>query len=159
MNPNQFTAIKRELERLEENCLYSAQAYFEAAKRAELWGRFMVFIPACAAAVSGFMSATTKQDFWGAISAVAGAVAATASFLGTTKKAADYQVSARSYTALRHRLRLEIGLLSEGGDFRAMEEMLRAHSATYTQIVQNDVPVPNRSFSIARERIRQGLAS
>ncbi|MFD3378351.1 MULTISPECIES: hypothetical protein [unclassified Streptomyces] len=159
VNQAQHVAVKSELERLAENCLYSAQSYFEAAKRAEFWGRFMVFIPACFAAVSGFMSTMSKDELWGAVSAVTGAIAATASFLGATKKAADFLLSARSYTSLRHRLRLEIGLLSEEADFDVTQRMLRELSAAYMHIVENDVPVPNRSFAVARERIRQGLSS
>ncbi|MFC9054125.1 hypothetical protein [Streptomyces anthocyanicus] len=144
---------------MEENCLYSAQAYFEAAKRAELWGRLMMFIPACTAAVSGFMSALNQNVAWSALSAVSGAVAATASFLGTTKKAADFESSARSYTALRHKIRLELGLLSAESEWGQVQELLRSLNSAYTQIVSTDIPVPNRSFNIARERIRQGLAS
>ncbi|MFD9104104.1 hypothetical protein ACFVZN_23835 [Streptomyces virginiae] len=159
MNQEQLDSVRGEMERLAEGCLYSAQAYFEAAKRAEIWGRLMVFMPACASALAGFMSAVNKGLIWGAISAVSGAVAATASFLGTTKKAADFQSSARSYTALRHRLRLEIGMLSLECDFMQAQAVLRELSSSYVQIVATDVPVPNRSFNVARERIHQGLAS
>ncbi|QDY77746.1 hypothetical protein [Streptomyces qinzhouensis] len=159
MDQEQLESIRGELERLSEGCLYSAQAYFEAAKRAEFWGRLMIFLPACISAVAGFMSALRKEEVWGAISAVSGSVAATAAFLGTTKKAADFQLSARSYTILRHRLILESRILSIGDDLQESQEKLRSLGDAYMQIVANDVPVPNRSFSLARKRIHQGLAS
>ncbi|MFI2909691.1 SLATT domain-containing protein [Streptomyces pseudogriseolus] len=159
MNSEQYDSAKAELERMEENCLYSAQAYFEAAKRAELWGRLMMFIPACTAAVSGFLSALNQSVVWSALSAVSGSVAATASFLGTTKKAADFESSARSYTSLRHKIRLELGLLSMESEWRQTQELLRTLNSAYTQIVSTDIPVPNRSFNLARKRIQRGLAS
>ncbi|MFF3359500.1 hypothetical protein ACFYWN_44650 [Streptomyces sp. NPDC002917] len=34
-----FESIKTELARIQSNCLYTAQGYFEAAKSAEKWGR------------------------------------------------------------------------------------------------------------------------
>jgi hypothetical protein len=159
LNDDQFDSVKSELERIKENCLYSAQAYFEAAKRAEFWGRLMVFIPACVSALAGFMSAMNKGQGWGAASAVAGAVAATASFLGTTKKAADFQSSARSYTALRHNVQVEIGLLSKDQAWDQAQSVLRSMNSAYVQIVAVDIPVPNRSFNLARKRINQGMAS
>ncbi|MEU0184178.1 hypothetical protein ABZ312_23750 [Streptomyces sp. NPDC006207] len=159
MNDDQFSSVKGELERIHENCLYSAQAYFEAAKRAEFWGRLMVFIPACMSAISGFMSTLHKNPIWGAISAIAGAVAATASFLGVTKKASDFQSSARSYTALRHNVQMEIGLLSKDDSWDHAQGILRSMNAAYVQIVATDIPVTNRAFSVARRRIHQGMAS
>lgn len=159
LNDEQFEAIKNEFERIQENCLYSAQAYFEAAKRAEFWGRLMVFVPACVSALSGFMSAMNKTPTWGAVSAVAGAVAATASFLGATKKAADFQSSARSYTSLRHNVHVEIALLSTARDWIDAQSTLRSLNSSYVQIVSTDVPMPNRAFNVARKRIQQGMAS
>ncbi|MFG2790003.1 SLATT domain-containing protein [Streptomyces sp. NPDC048419] len=159
MNDEQYDSIKSELEQIRENCLYSAQAYFEAAKSAEFWGRFVVFIPACASAISGFMSALNKTPTWGAISAVTGAVAATASFLGATKKAADFQSSARSYTALRQKVRLQLGLLAKDDAWEEARDLLNSVNDAYIQIVSTDTPVPNRAFLIARKRIQQGLAS
>lgn len=159
MNSDQFEAIKSEYGRIQENCLYSAQAYFEAAKRAEVWGRLMVFIPACISALSGFMSAMNKTSTWGAVSAVAGAIAATASFLGATKKAADFQSSARSYTSLRHVVHMEMALLSTAQDWDEAQSTLRSLNSSYVQIVSTDVPMPNRAFGVARKRIQQGMAS
>lgn len=119
----------------------------------------MVFIPACVSALSGFMSAMNKAPTWGAVSAVAGTVAATASFLGATKKAADFQSSARSYTALRHNVHMEIALLSTARDWIDAQSTLRSLNSSYVQIVSTDVPMPNRAFNVARKRIQQGMAS
>ncbi|MEE1837450.1 hypothetical protein [Streptomyces sp. SP17KL33] len=149
--------IKKELERLQENCLYSAQGYFEAAKSSELWGRLMVFIPACVTATAGFFTAVGGGRSFGAFSAVGGAVAATASFLGSSKKSTDFLASAHSYTALRNKLHLEINLLSSESDYSAMEVKVREFNTEYVRISTTDVPMPNRFFEKARARIRGNL--
>ncbi|MFJ3022507.1 SLATT domain-containing protein [Streptomyces tendae] len=157
----QNDSLREQLESLHGNCLYSAQAYFEAAKRAELWGRLMVFLPACVSAVSGFMTYIGPKPFWGAVAAVAGSIAATASFLGAAKKATDFLNSARSYTILRHKVRLELQFLSVDSDVSFQEIRARVEQLNneYTQIVSGDVPVPNRSFDLASKRIERGMAS
>lgn len=157
----QRDSLEEQLKSMHENCLYSAQAYFEASKRADLWGRLMVFVPACLSAVSGFMTSFGSRPLWGALSAVAGAVAATAAFLGTTKKAADFLSSARAYTILRHKINLELRFLSVDAELNFQDARSRVEDLNieYTQIVSADAPVPNRSFSVASRRIDQGAAS
>ncbi|MEU7239023.1 SLATT domain-containing protein [Streptomyces sparsogenes] len=155
----EYGALSQQLQSMHENCLYSAQSYFEAAKGAELWGRLMVFMPACVSAISGFMTSIGSHEFWGALAAVAGAVAATASFLGATKKASDFLNSARSYTVLRHKIKLELQFLSTDMQFSSVRDRVEALNAEYMQIVSTDIPVPNRSFSIASRRIDEGAAS
>ncbi|TYC71364.1 SLATT domain-containing protein [Streptomyces sp. CB01881] len=159
LTQDQCDSLRAQLEEMHENCLYSAQAYFEAAKRAERWGRLMIFIPACASAISGFMTALASRPIWGAVSAVSGAVAATASFLGGTKKSADFLSSARSYTILRHKVKLELQMLSPDAGIDIIRDSIRSLNAEYLQIVSTDTPVPNRSFELARRRIQQGRAS
>ncbi|QOV35253.1 hypothetical protein IM697_35070 [Streptomyces ferrugineus] len=157
----QHESLKEQLQSMHGNCLYSAQTYFEASKRAELWGRLMVFLPACVSAVSGFMTSIGPRSFWSALAAVAGSVAATASFLGATKKAADFLSSARSYTILRHKIKLEMQFLSLDPDVTFDEARSRVEllNTEYTQIISSDIPSPNRSFSVASKRIEEGMAS
>ncbi|MFF5935993.1 hypothetical protein [Streptomyces sp. NPDC012508] len=119
----------------------------------------MIFIPACLSAVSGFMAAFGDKAFWGGMAAVSGAVAATASFLGGTKKAADFLISARAYTILRHRVKLELQLLSADADYAEVRQCVEDLNREYTQIVASDIPVPNRSFTVASRRIDAGAAS
>ncbi|WP_189274574.1 SLATT domain-containing protein [Kitasatospora griseola] len=159
MTQEQTDLLKAQLQEMHENCLYSAQAYFEASKRSERWGRLMIFLPACASATAGFMSALASRPIWGAVSAVAGAVAATASFLGGAKKSVDFLGSARAYTVLRHKIKLELQLISQVEEMDRIMEKVRILNDEYLQIVSTDSPVPNRSFELARKRIQRGRAS
>ncbi|MFD4915962.1 SLATT domain-containing protein [Streptomyces virginiae] len=158
MTESQIDQARTELERIKGNCLYSAQAYFEAAKSAELWGRLMVFLPACVTAISGLLLALGIDRKYGAISATAGAIAATASFLGSTKKATDFLSSARSYTVLRHKVHSELSFLDEQSDFSATKEKAQELNSEYMRIAAADTPVPNRHFTKAVKRIEQGAA-
>jgi hypothetical protein len=159
MNDTQLQQVQGELERIQSNCLYNAQAYFEAAKSAELWGRLMVFLPACVTAISGVLVAVGAGKEFGALSAAAGAIAATASFLGNTKKATDFLASARSYTALRHKLHSELSFLGPEGDFASAQERAREFNDEYIRVAAADIPVPNKKFAKASKRIEQGAAA
>ncbi|MFD8296598.1 SLATT domain-containing protein [Streptomyces bauhiniae] len=160
ISDTQFESIKTELRRIQGNCLYTAQGYFEAAKSAEKWGRLMVFIPACATAVSGFLVAVKVGPgvFFSGLGAVAGAVAATAAFLGSPKTAADHLASARAYTALKHRVDAEINLMTEASDLAALEARTRELSTDYVRITSTDTPMANKFYEKARQRIQQGSA-
>ncbi|MEV0690468.1 SLATT domain-containing protein [Streptomyces sp. NPDC050388] len=155
-----FERIKSELERIRGNCLYTAQGYFEAAKSAEKWGRLMVFIPACVTAICGFLVAVKvgPQVFFSGLGAVAGAVAATAAFLGSPKAAADHLASARAYTALKHRADTEISLMTEASDLAVLEARTRELSADYIRTTATDTPMANKFYEKARRRIQQGSA-
>jgi hypothetical protein len=155
-----FESIKTELARIQSNCLYTAQGYFEAAKSAEKWGRLMVFIPACVTAISSLLVAVKvgPEVFFSGLGAVSGAVAATAAFLGSPKTAADHLASARAYTALKHRADTEISLMTEASDLAVLEVRVRELSADYVRITSTDTPMANKFFEKAQQRIQQGAA-
>ncbi|MGF1339558.1 hypothetical protein ACQSMD_05450 [Streptomyces flavovirens] len=159
MSDVQLQQVQEELKRIQSNCLYNAQAYFEAAKSAELWGRLMVFLPASVTAVTGLLVAVGAGKEFGALAAVAGAVAATASFLGSTKKATDFLASARSYTALRHKVHSELSFLRPEVDFVMVQERAREFNEEYIRIAATDIPVPNNKFAKASKRIERGAAA
>ncbi|WP_327722294.1 hypothetical protein OG381_48130 [Streptomyces sp. NBC_00490] len=146
-----------ELERLDRDAAYSAQAYFEAAKATAFWTRTAVFFPALVAAVAGIVSALYSAQVGGSISAVAGAVAATAAFLGPGGKTEAYRESARRYTNLRHATRLEVAMAGSRNE-QELEAILRRLCQERAAIVLTDEPVPNRVYRASR-RIAAGVLS
>lgn len=145
------------LERLYENATYSAQAYFEATKSAEFWGKTIVFVPAVASAVSGILTAFGFDKSWGAVSAVAGVIAATGSFLGAERKAPIFKDSARKYTQLRHQARLLQSLALERASTEQLAVEVERLGDSYQGIVAGDEPMPNRFFKRASNRIKTGV--
>lgn len=153
---NEIAPYASELDRLQEGALYSAQAYFEATKFADLVGRLLVFLPAICSAISGVLISVGWDRAWGVVSAVAGAVAATASYLGSERKASSFKSSARRYTALRHKLRFEASVLINRGSIAEVEERVQGLESEYLEIVSGDEPVPNFLYERARRRITGG---
>ncbi|MCQ0023154.1 hypothetical protein M4914_09480 [Streptomyces somaliensis DSM 40738] len=157
LSDNDIAPYAEEMERLKENSLYSAQAYFEAAKFSEAASRLFVFLPALVSAVAGAIIATGGAKVWGVASAVSGAVAATASYLGSDRKSASYRASARRYTGLRHKLAFEIRILAHKETISDVEEVTRALAAEYQGCVAADDPVPNFLYEKARKRINSNI--
>ncbi|WP_143034523.1 MULTISPECIES: hypothetical protein [unclassified Streptomyces] len=157
LSEEETAPYSKELERLQGNSLYSAQAYFEAAKFSEAVGRLFVFLPALVSAVAGTVIATGGSKAWGVASAVSGAVAATASYLGSERKGASYKNSARRYTGLRHRLTFESSILGSMDSIAEVEQVTRSLAAEYQEIVGADDPVPNFLYEKARKRINESI--
>jgi hypothetical protein len=146
-----------QLRKLDEDATYSAQSYFEAAKSAEIWGRAIVFVPAVLAAVAALIVALGGAKEFGAAGAVAGAVAATASFLGTDRKASSFKDSARQFTRLRHRASLELDLAERSDGEASLNAVVRALRKEYEDVVSVGEPVPGRAFRKAQKRIGAGV--
>jgi hypothetical protein len=143
-------------EELEEDATYTAQSYFEASKSQDLWGRVVVFLPALVAAACSLLVAMGQNKVWSAPGAVSATVAATASFLGSGRKAEKFLSSARRFTVLRHQARLERTLLLAGGPLDHALEELRRLRGEYDLAVKESDPVPNRHFKRAQRRIKRG---
>lgn len=148
-------AISKELDRLYEDSTYSSETFFAAAKGAEFYGKLLVLLPTLCAGLSSLAVALGAPPQLGAVGAISGAVAATATFLGSERKGAVYRESARRYTLLRHAVRLERTVPSSDED--QAEKQLRLLRDEYASIVSRDEPAPNRYFAKASKRISQGV--
>ena len=157
LNATEIEPYARLLGNLREDASYSAQAYFEAAKSADFWGRAIIFVPALLGAVAGIIVALGGSREWGSVGAVVGAVSATAAFIGSSKRASSFKDSARQLTKLRHRASTEIGLCARKQSESELEEIIKALRNEYDAVVGASEPVPDRAFSKARKRIRAGV--
>jgi len=154
---NEAAPYLRQLAKLNEDASYSAQAYFESAKNAEIWARAIIFIPAVLGAVASLIVALGGAKEFGAAGAVAGAVAATASFLGTDRRAFSFKDSARQFTRLRHRASLELDLSERVESVSSLDTVVRSLRKEYEDVVSVGEPVPGRAFRKAQKRIDQGV--
>jgi gas vesicle protein len=145
-----------ELDRLYDDASYSSQTYFEAAKSAEFWGRGIVFIPALLAAAAALLVSLGEARAWGAVGAIAGSVAATASFLGSERRANSLKESARRFTVLRHATMLERNLALQKSE-HDLEQTVRSLRDQYAAIVSATDLAGNRFFERAQKRIKSGV--
>ncbi|MFI6979900.1 hypothetical protein ACIBSV_15085 [Embleya sp. NPDC050154] len=146
-----------ELSSIYDSSSYSAQAYFEAAKSAEFWGRIIVFAPALVAAISGSIVALGGSSLWGISGAVSGGVAATATFMGSAQKTPMYLTSARRYTQLRHGVRLAKRTALDFATVNELSLAVQDFNRQQNEIIDQDLPIPNRLYARASRRISTGI--
>ncbi|WP_432957685.1 hypothetical protein [Micromonospora haikouensis] len=156
MTENDGSTYIAELDRMYEDSNYSAQTYFEAAKSADFWGKAIVFLPALAASAASILVATGQSKQWGAVGAVAGAVAATSAFLGSDRKAKSLRDAANRFTALRHMIRFEKAACGTKNR-EEIDQLVRSLRGEYNAIVASNELVANRFFNRAHKRIVSGV--
>jgi hypothetical protein len=155
--PESMQPYAEVLDKLHSNATYSAQTYYESTKRAEFWGKAIVFAPAIVSALAGMFVALGADKSWGVASAMAGLVAATGSFLGAERKANSYKESARRYTQLRHEIEYTRSTIPTYSSVSDLALEVRKIKEQYQAIIDRDEPTPNRSFAKANKRIQAGV--
>jgi hypothetical protein len=156
LTENEIKPYRAVLDNLNDHAKYNAQTYFEAAKRAELWGKTIVLVPALVAGVSGVLVALGVGKEWGVASAIAGVIAATASFLGAERKAPSYRESARRYTQLKHKVQLVQALALQCESIEELGGKSNELQEEYLGIVGRDEPVSNKFYETASKRVEAG---
>ncbi len=145
--------LVEECRNLYDDCNYTSLTYFAAAKSANRWAMGIIFWPAVVSAVAAFLVALNQPKQIGAVSAVASTVVATASYLGTGRRADSLRESASKLTVLRHKVRLEMSLASQLDD-TALESTVRDLRAEYANIVTANELVSDRFFTAAQKKIK-----
>ncbi|MEE6260194.1 hypothetical protein [Plantactinospora sonchi] len=148
--------LRKECENLYEDCNYTSLTYFNAAKSSDFWGKAIIFWPAVISSVASLLVSLNQPKQWGAVSAIASAVVATASFLGASKRADPLKDSAKRLTVLRHAVRLELALAMER-DTDTLEKTVRDLRAEYGAIVASNELVPDRFFKRSQGQMRHGV--
>ncbi|GHJ14065.1 MULTISPECIES: SLATT domain-containing protein [unclassified Micromonospora] len=144
--------LAKEYARLYEDCNYSSLTYFNAAKSAEFSAKAIVFWPAVISALASLLVALNQPREWSAVSALASAVVATATFLGAGKRADSLKESAKKLTVLRHKVRLEMAL-SPDRDSEMLERVVRGLREEYGAIVATNETVSDRFFKLAQKQM------
>ena len=97
--------LQREILRLEEDCMYSSRGHFEAER---FWSRVHHWIGVPAALVGGVagVSAFNQETLLaGSLAVVAAALAALATFLNPSARAAGHHTAGTKYLSLRNESR------------------------------------------------------
>jgi hypothetical protein len=69
-SPNNIQHLINECKIVEENCLYTSQAHFVMADKAEFQARLFLIVPSCIAAISGILTAIGFPAWIGSFAAV-----------------------------------------------------------------------------------------
>ncbi|MEV1109394.1 SLATT domain-containing protein [Micromonospora sp. NPDC049751] len=144
--------LEREYSRLYEDCNYSSLTYFNAAKSTDFWAKNVVFVPAVVSAAASLLVALGQSKQWAAVSALASAIVATATFMGSSKRADSLKDSAKRLTNLRHKVRLEMALAPDR-DLEELERTIRDLRDEYSAIVASNETVSDRFFTRAQKQM------
>lgn len=153
-------AIQAELQRIEEDCIHSGKAHFNAGDR---WARYhyCLGIPSVVlSALAGAAFFKSYGDIAGIMSAVVAILTSLMTFLKPSERAAAHKISGDQYLTLRNdaRVFLEIRLAyacDEQAAIAGMDEFTKRRN----ELNQASAQFSRKDFEIARAGIDQGEAA
>lgn len=148
--------LQRESLRLDEDCTYSSRGHFEAER---FWSRVNHWIGVPAALISGIagVSAFNQQTILaGTLAVIAAALAALATFLNPSARAAEHHAVGTKYLSLRNDSRFLRETWSSPNDFVTFRDKLASIVQRRNELNESSPPIPRHAFKAARRRITQG---
>ena len=150
--------LQRESLRLDEDCNHSSRGHFEAER---FWSRvnYCIGVPAAVvggvASVSAFNQATLLA---GSLAVVAAALAALATFLKPSARAAEHHAVGTKYLSLRNESRFLREAWPNPSDVIPFRDKLASLVQRRNELNESSPPIPRHAFKAARKRIKQGEA-
>lgn len=149
--------LLRECSRIEGNCLYTAQAFFSRAEKAEKLSRLLLIVPSLLSAITGILAAVGLPSWLGAFAALGGVVTGIASALGVDRIAGEHRQVANRLTALRHEaISIREALWREISREQLVAEVRRLNDR-YNWLIQGPLATDRESFTAARKLIKSGV--
>ncbi|UTP38176.1 SLATT domain-containing protein [Phenylobacterium sp. LH3H17] len=152
-------AIRKELKRLEEDCIFSSKAHFNASRR---WSHYHYWlgVPAVVlSAAAGTAFFKDLPDLAGAMASTVAVLTALSTFLKPSDRSAAHKTSGDQYLTLRNDSRVfrEIGM-SMACDTQAALEQMDGFSKRRNELNQGAYQFSRGDFEKARKGIEQGEA-
>jgi len=157
---NPKASVRKELERIEEDCIHSGKAHFNAHER---WSRYHYWlgIPSVIlSSVAGLAFFKDYPEIGGAIASVVAVLTALATFLKPFERAVEHKSSGDQYLSLRNDARVfrEIRLESACDDQAAIDG-LDEFTKRRNGLNQASHQFSNGDFKAARDGIDAGEAT
>lgn len=157
---NSKAAIRDELERIEEDCIHSGKAQFNAGVR---WSCYHLWLGVPAVVLSALAGAAFFQNFphiAGAMSTVVAIITALSTFLKPTERAASHKASGGQYLSLRNDARvLRTIKLNVACDEATAVANLDEITKRRNELNQASAQANPRDFKKARKGIDEGEAT
>ena len=148
--------LLNELQTIEENCIYTAQAHFIIAGRKGTITQVVFVLASVGAAVAGGLVAAGLPAWIGMFSAVGGSVGAVAAALGADRDVHSHRVAANALTRLRHEARALRETFSPSMDPDELTREVRRLSDSYNSMIQGLPPTDDKSMDKASKAIKSG---
>ncbi|WP_294300995.1 SLATT domain-containing protein [uncultured Sphingomonas sp.] len=158
--PNSMIAIKDELERIEEDCIHSGKAQFNAGVR---WSRYhlLLGVPAVIlSALAGTAFFKDQPEIAGVMSTIVAILTALSTFLKPSERASSHKGSGDQYLTLRNDARvLRTIKLDSACDEAAAIANLDEITKRRNELNQASAQASRSDFEKARKGIDEGEAA
>lgn len=160
MNTNPKPAIRAELERIEEDCIHSGKAHFNAGTRWASYNYFLGLPSVILSALAGTAFFNDLPEVAGVMSVVVAVLTSLMTFLKPSERASAHKGSGDQYLSLRNDARVfrEIKL-DHACDEQAAIAGLDEFTKRRNELNQASAQVAPRDFKMARAGIDQGEAA
>jgi len=145
-----------ECRRIEDDCLYTAEAHYIIAAGASCVSFWVKLIPALAAAVSGAALLSGAPNWIAWFSVIAGVAFALQSIMNPDKKKEEHSQAGKSYTALKHESRALYQTFRKEMDQNSFSIMVRILRERYNMIAKMTPQTTIKAFEEGRKRIKAG---
>ncbi|MBE9551496.1 MAG: SLATT domain-containing protein [Proteobacteria bacterium] len=145
-----------ECRRIEDDCLYTAEAHYIIAADAGTVSFWIKLIPALAAAVSGAALLAGAPNWIAWFSVIAGVAFALQSIMNPDKKREEHSRAGKSYTALKHESRGLYQTFYKEMDRNSFSVMVRILRERYNMIAKMTPQTTTKAFEEGRQRIKAG---
>ena len=153
-------AIRAELARIEEDCIHSGKAQFNAAER---WGRYHLYLGLPSALLSAAAGAAFLKNYGeiaGAMTMLAALLTALMTFLKPSERATSHKAAGDQYLALRNDARVFRNIRIEHVcDDQAAIDSLDEFTKRRHELNQASPPFSRSDFEKARSGVDEGEAT
>jgi len=145
-----------ECRRIEDDCLYTAEAHYIIAAKAGRVSFWVKLIPALAAATSGTALLSGAPNWIAWFSVIAGVAFALQSIMNPDGKKEEHSQAGKSYTSLKHESRALYQTFWKEMDQNAFSVMVRILRERYNMITKLTPQTTVKDFERGRQRIKAG---
>jgi len=159
VDPKSKSAIATELKRIEEDCIHSGKAHFNAGDR---WGRYHYWLGVPSVILSALAGAAFFKDYGnvaGIMSAVVAVLTSLITFLKPSERSSAHKSSGDQYLTLRNDVRVfrEIRL-AYACDGQAAIAGMDEFTKRRNELNQASMQFSRQDFELARNGINEGEA-
>ncbi|MFZ5520704.1 MAG: SLATT domain-containing protein [Pseudomonadota bacterium] len=154
------SAVADELQRIEEDCIHSGKAHFNAGDRWRNYHYWLGLPSVVLSAIAGAAFLKSEPEWAAAVSLVVTVLTALMTFLKPSERASSHKASGDQYLALRNDARVfrQIRLLHVCDDQAAIDG-LDEFTKRRNELNTSSLPFARRDYEKARKGINQGEAA
>ncbi|TLD80946.1 SLATT domain-containing protein [Helicobacter sp. MIT 05-5293] len=146
--------IKREVERIKEDSIYSAKGHFESAKYWRYWNYALMITSIASVCASLVFVYNDSNECWsGFIAIISGFITMLLVFLNPQEKYLSHQNSGNKYLALRNKARIFLEIESKNISIEQQIQYLKKLDSRRTNINENSLPIAQAGYKSAKKQI------